>query len=337
MTGEARDPDLFGATSMGYVVVESRRLDAWQRFLEGGLGMHLAGRGEGSLAFRMDEHACRVLVTHGGAEDVAAVGYQARDVRVLEVLLARLSRLGVDHTPGSQEEANARGVRSFVRVRGPKGMGVELFVDPVTSPEPLSMKTSAFVTGEAGMGHVAITSRRPEAMAGFWKQVFDARHSDWIEERLGGVSLDIEFLRLNRRHHSVAIAGTRGLRLDPIRTRVQHFNVEVATLDDLLGAFLRCRALGFEIAHELGQHPNDLELSFYAVSPSGFEVECGWRAKAVDEASWKPAVHQGISLWGHRPERLSLASQLRVNVGNLGRGLRSLLRPEFAPGKAERP
>jgi 2,3-dihydroxybiphenyl 1,2-dioxygenase len=336
MTSEA-GPDLFGAASMGYVVVESRHLDAWQRLLEGGLGMHLAARTDRATAFRMDDHACRVLVTAGATEDVSAVGYELRDARVLEVVRDRLSRLGIECTEGGAEEARARGVRSFVRLRGPKGMWIELFVDPVVSEEPLSMKTSAFVTGEDGMGHVAITSRRPEEMARFWTQVLDARRSDLIVERIGGMTLDIEFLRLNRRHHSVAIAGSRGLRIDPIRTRVQHFNVEVATLDDLTAAFLRCRALGFEMAHEIGQHPNDLELSFYVLSPSGFEIECGWRAKVVDEVSWKPAVHQGITLWGHRPERASLASRLRVNAGNLVRGARSLMTPEFAPGKASAP
>jgi 2,3-dihydroxybiphenyl 1,2-dioxygenase len=336
MTSEA-GPDLFGAASMGYVVVESRHLDAWQRLLEGGLGMHPAARTDRAAAFRMDDHACRVLVTEGAAEDVSAVGFALRDERVLEAMLDRLSRLGIECTHGGEEDARARGVRSFVRLRGPKGLWIELFVHPVVSPEPPSMKTSAFVTGDTGMGHVAITSRRPQDMARFWKEVFDARHSDWIEERLGGVVLDIEFLRLNRRHHSVAIAGTRGLRIDPIRTRVQHFNVEVATVDDLTGAFLRCRALGFEMAHEIGQHPNDLELSFYVLSPSGFEIECGWRAKPVEEASWKPAVHQGISLWGHKPERASIASRLRVNAGNLARGARSLFRTELAPVEASAP
>ena len=60
--------------------------------------------------------------------------------------------------------------------------------------------------------------------------------------------------------------------------------------------------MGYAIANAIGQHPNDRELSFYVVSPSGFEVELGWNPIVVrDEAAWQPAHYQGISLWGHKP------------------------------------
>ena len=57
---------------------------------------------------------------------------------------------------------------------------------------------------------MAITSRRPGDALAFWQQIFDARVSDRIEDRVSGMTLDITFLRLNPRHHSVAIAATRG-------------------------------------------------------------------------------------------------------------------------------
>jgi catechol 2,3-dioxygenase-like lactoylglutathione lyase family enzyme len=222
-------------------------------------------------------------------------------------------------------------VSRFLRVKGPKGLPLELFVAPQTSSEPLDMLCSGFVTGAGGMGHVAMTTRLPEEARSFWREIFDARLSDEIVEQLAGVTLDIGFLRLNERHHSVALAAVRGLKLDPIRTRVQHFNLLAASLDDVAAAYRRCKALGFAMAHEIGQHPNDKEVSFYVLSPSGFEVELGCDALTVDEAGWMPTSYQGISLWGHKPQHNTLFDKLAVNAGNFWRGLLSLLRPEYSP------
>ena len=173
------------------------------------------------------------------------------------------------------------------------------------------------------MGHLAITSKEPEAMLGFWKKYFDARLTDHIEARISGLNLDIEFLRLNPRHHSVAVAATRGKRLDPIRTRVQHVNLEVASLEDMTNAYLRCRKLGFKVAMGVGLHTNDKDLSFYVVTPTGFQIEVGWNPVLVeDEVNWQPMVHQGISLWGHQPKDQTLGDKLRemrCAVGSLFR------------------
>lgn len=323
--------DLFGAVSLGYLVVESRHLERWKLLLKDGLGLQLAAGDGGSLAFRMDQQARRLIVRHGPAEDVAAIGLQLRDAAALQTVLERLEQRRIQAEEGSEAEAALRGVPRFLRVKGPKGLPVELFVGPHTSAEPLDMLCSGFVTGAGGMGHVAMTTRKPEAARSFWREIFDARLSDEIVEHLAGVVLDIGFLRFNERHHSVALAAVRGLRLDPIRSRVQHFNLLAASLDDVAAAFRRCKALGFEMAHEIGQHPNDKELSFYVLSPSGFEVELGCNALTVDEAGWQPATYQGISLWGHKPPKPSVFNQLALNAGNLWRGLLSLLRPEYSP------
>lgn len=322
---------LFGATRLGYAIVESRRLERWWELLEKGLGLHIAHADENELAFRMDEHARRIVVCDGPAEDVVALGWQVRDEQALRLIVERLRAAGIAVETGTEGEAASRGVQSFVRIRGPKDLALELFTQPLTSHEPLDMHTSGFVTGEAGMGHVAITSKFPAEMRRFWEELFDARLSDSISQPMAGMMLDIEFLRLNKRHHSIAIAAPRGLRLDPIRTRIQHLNIEAATLDDLERAFTRCRHLGFEMAHEIGQHPNDRELSFYVLTPSGFEIEFGWNARTVEEHSWRPASYDGISLWGHKPERASVVHLFAGNAANIARGLRSLLHREYSP------
>jgi 2,3-dihydroxybiphenyl 1,2-dioxygenase len=322
---------LFGAISLGYALIESRKLDDWQRFLQEGLGLHLACADSRTRAFRMDAHARRIIVRDGAAEDVASLGIEFPHEAAVETVLARLSARGIAGERVEGEQAAVRGVKSFVRFEGPKRLRLELFNDPHRAAEPLDMLTTGFVTGAGGFGHVAMTSRSPEPTLAFWQEVFDARLSDRVSQRLAGVMLDVAFLRLNERHHSVAVAATRGLRLDPIRTKVQHINLLAMNLDDVSSAYQRLRHLGYEIAHEIGQHPNDRELSFYVVSPSGFEFELGCDALTVDEATWQPADYDAISIWGHKPENGSTLHNLKMNVGNLVRGLRSLGASEYLP------
>lgn len=323
--------DLFDAVAMGYVVVESNRLDDWRRFLQQGLGLHLEDASDDLLAFRIDAHARRFIVKRGPAEDVTAIGYQLRDEKALAVLLARLSDRAIATERASGDEAAQRGVIAFTRFKGPKGIALELFTEALTTTAPLNMLARGFVTGASGMGHVAITTRLPEKMQRFWQELFDARLSDQISQRLGGVMLDISFLRFNERHHSVAVAATRGLRVDPIRTRVQHLNLLAHSLEDVSNAYERLLDLGYEMAHEIGQHPNDREVSFYVLSPSGFEIELGCDAMRVDESTWTPTHYDAISVWGHRPPNDSLPYALALNAGNFQRGLRSLLKPEYSP------
>lgn len=331
MTNKPHDENVFGALQMGYAIVESNKLQEWRRFLKQGIGLHEV-RADDGLAFRMDEHARRFIVRPGPAEDFVALGYQVRDASALDIILARLTSRKIEFREGSPEEAAQRGVQSFIAVRGPKDLPIELFTQPVIDTSPLAMLATGFVTGPSGMGHVALTSRQPEKVQRFWQEIFDARLSDRISQKLAGVTLDVAFLRLNERHHSVAIAATRGLRLDPIRTKAQHINMVAASLSDVTGAFVRLRDLGFEMAHEIGQHPNDHEISFYVLSPSGFEVELGWAALTVDESTWTPDRHyNAISSWGHKPEKSSALSMVLLNIGTLYRGVRSLFAAEHSP------
>ena len=245
--------------------------------------------------------------------------------------MARLKQRGVAVKEGSPTDAALRGVVRFWSFAGPKGLNTELFVEPVLSQQPLRMKASGFMTGRGGMGHVAITTRRAEAMQAFWKEVFDARLSDEIDDRIDGIDLELTFLRLNERHHSLATASTRGVRINPLRTQIHHLNLQCASLDDVTQGYLRCRKLGYSIANSIGQHPNDRELSFYVTSPSGFELELGWNPIVVDEQSWKPHIYKGMSLWGHRPENLTLGARLR----RVRQSLLSLTHREFAvPGES---
>ncbi|MGW1124461.1 VOC family protein [Streptomyces sp. NPDC002526] len=317
-------PSVFGSVHLGYLVIESDRFEDWRRFGTDAIGMHHDDISRDVMRFRLDAHACRFLIRRGPAEDVVAIGWHIDDHTSFENIEARIRAHGVPVVRGSDEEAALRGVERLLRFPGPKGIVQEIYTTPVISPEPLRMLASGWVTGDAGMGHVAITSARPTLMRGYYNTVFDARLTDYIDETISGVKLKIRFLRVNERHHSIAIAAVNGLPIDPIRTRVQHLNIQADSLDDLARSYERVHELGFDMALSVGQHTNDKELSYYARTPSGFEWEVGWNPLVIDESTWEPTTHQGISVWGHRPVGRTIIDTL----DQFRLGARSLVRPE---------
>ena len=304
-------PSVFGKAHLGYVVIETQKFSDWRRFGRDAIGMHLNDGPSDVVRFRLDDNECRFLLQHGPAEDVTALGWHLHDHEAFDTVLARVKGHGVPITEGTDEEAALRGVERLVRFPGPNGLDQEVFTRARTGAAPLRMVTGGgFVTGAAGMGHVAITTRKPHQLRGYYDAVLDARLSDYIDETISGLKFKIRFLRVNERHHTVAIAAVNGVRLNPIRTRVQHLNIQVAELDDMVGAYQRVKQLGFRMALGVGQHTNDKELSFYAMTPSGFEWEVGWNPIVVDEATWEPTTHQGISIWGHTREGQTIVEKL---------------------------
>lgn len=307
--------DVFGSIHLGYVVVESNRLDEWRRFGADAIGLHVETRDSGTLRFRLDDHVCRFLVQRGPAEDLAAAGWQVDDHETFDEVLRRVVAAGVPLSEGTTEECELRGVERLWRFPGPKGMATEIFTVATTTAEPLDMLNSAFVTGASGMGHLAMTTKRPEELRSYYNTVFDARITDFIDENIAGAKLKIRFLRVNERHHSVAIANVTGAPVDPIRTRIQHMNIEVASLDDLLAAYSRVIENGFKMAWSVGQHTNDRELSFYCATPSGFELEVGWNPVRITEeleSTWEPTTYPGISIWGHTTVGETVIDKMRT-------------------------
>lgn len=332
-TAQATAPtqdSVFDRVRMGYMAINSDKLDEWKRFLLDGIGLALVEESGNHLAFRMDAHARRILVQRGSEEDIGAIGWQLADEDALHKVLQRLEAHNVAVTRHDGAEATERGVTAFHRFTGPKGLLVELFTEPLVEAAAPDMLCSGFITAGAGMGHISLMSREPARSVDFWQTLFDARVSDTIE--LGGgrrKALAVTFLRINPRHHSIAIAATNGIGIDMFRTRIQHVNLEARTLDDMMAAFARCREMGFKVARNIGQHPNDLELSFYVRTPSGFDLEIGWNALTVDEDTWEHGrSYDVMSTWGHDVPGL-LGSE--VEFSHLVNAAKSLTRKEYFP------
>jgi 2,3-dihydroxybiphenyl 1,2-dioxygenase len=323
MTPPPARSSVFGKVHLGYLVIETDKFADWRRFGEDAIGMHCDELSTDHMRFRLDDHECRFLLQRGRAEDVTTIGWHLDDHDTVDEIIHRVTAAGVPVMEGTGEQAALRGVERLLRFPGPKGLVQEVFTTAKTVAPP-HLRHGGFVTGASGMGHVAITSTRPTQLHGFYDTVFDARLSDYIDETISGVKLKIRFLRVNERHHSVAVAAVRGLPMNPIRTRVQHLNIQAAELDDMVDSYQRVTALGFDMAWAIGQHTNDRELSYYAVTPSGFEWEVGWNPLVVDETTWEPTTHQGISIWGHTPVGATIIDKLAL----FKNGAQSLLHPE---------
>jgi hypothetical protein len=57
---------------------------------------------------------------------------------------------------------------------------------------------------------------------------------------------------------------------------------------------------GATLATTLGRHTNDQMVSFYVITPSGFEVEYGWGGRLIDDSVWQVQRHDRGALWGHK-------------------------------------
>ena len=103
-------------------------------------------------------------------------------------------------------------------------------------------------------------------------------------------TLRLTFMHCNPRHHSLAIAPV------PAPKRLNHIMMEAATIvkwgaPDVFNAN--------DLFLSLGKHTNDMMVSFYMQTPSGFDIEYGCEGLAITD-DWTPSVHYAPSLWGHR-------------------------------------
>ena len=77
-------------TALGYIGINSSRLEDWSSYATGLLGMQLVDRGAGVRAFRMDDRRQRLVVSDAGEEGLAFLGWEVADAAALDRLAARL-------------------------------------------------------------------------------------------------------------------------------------------------------------------------------------------------------------------------------------------------------
>lgn len=285
-------------TQLGYIDLTVRDLDAWERFATQFLGFQVSDRADdGRLYLRMDERHHRFTVIPGNADGIARVGWEVANAQALREAVARLTAAKIPVTPGTEAEARARRVRDLVKFPDPAGLNGELYYGALVDERPFrpGRAMSGFVTGTGGLGHVLVDVEKPEEIAAFYCNLLGFRVTDYI--LWDEMKVNVLFLHCNPRHHSLGLV--YGPNASP--GRINHFMLEVRSLDDVGHAYDLADKLGLTVVQALGKHTNDHMISFYVTNPSGFGVEYGWGGLTItDEASWVVQHHVAASQWGHK-------------------------------------
>lgn len=286
--------------ALGYVGIEVSDLAAWTEFATNLLGLEASARGDGTIDLRMDDYATRIRLHEGPLDDISYAGWEVRDAHALERLVAELEEAGVSVSHGDADLAAERRVADVVQFWDPEGLRLEAFYGPLqrTNQPMLSPRGVRFNTGTQGVGHIVLACRDKSAMMSFYEGILGFRISDHINtEVVPGRPLQITFMRCNTRHHSLALVPVK------LPRRLAHIMIEVSEIDDVGRAMYRCIDAGVHLSMTLGRHSNDRMLSFYPMTPSGFDVEYGWGGLEVDDESWHVLTHDHNSAWGHRFQR----------------------------------
>jgi 2,3-dihydroxybiphenyl 1,2-dioxygenase len=296
---KAEETLMSSVAQLGYVGIEASDLPAWEKFGVDVLGFQLSRKDEDQLVFRMDEYEQRIIVAKGPADDLAFSGWETASEADLQEIVARLTAAGVVVTKASPEETAARRVELLFLCTDPEGNRVELYTGPALTNAPFrsSALRSSFVTGEHGLGHYFLISKKDrQATLEFYIGLLGFKVSDYIRQELApGFVADAAFLHCNGRHHTMAAA------LMPAPKHIHHLMIEVADIADVGAAYDRAQDLDAPCEMTLGMHRNDKMFSFYMRTPSGFLIEFGYGGLVVEDATWRVKSFDRLSEWGHRP------------------------------------
>ena len=278
-------------TQLGYVGISASDMDQWEKYATETLGLQLESKDEdGTLYLRMDEYQYRFAIHPTGKDDVDYVGWQASSEQQMHQIADQLKEGGVTVTLADREEAKARRVEGLIKFQDPDGLDVEVFWGPpisFDSPFNSTRPISGFVTGDLGLGHVVLYAKDLDTTVNFYRDLLGLRISDFIR--------NLAFFHCNPRHHSLALIEATAPK------HLNHFMLQLGSLNDVGATYDMIQESDITVTRGLGRHTNDHMTSFYMKTPSGFDVEWGWGAREVDDATWQVQRHEKGSIWGHKP------------------------------------
>ena len=279
-----------GIIQLGYVGFGVSDLPRWETLMRDVLGLGVSDRGDdGTVYLRMDDYQYRIALHPTGEDDIVYAGWQVTNPRDFAEVAQRLRAAGATVEEGTAEDAAKRKVARLARFTDPSGNPFELFYGPRENPSMpprLGRAMTGFNAGLLGVGHVVLHVRDRDEAERFCLDGMGLRFTDYGIGRLA-------FFHCNPRHHSLAVVPVASQR------RIAHLMLEVLTLDDVGTAMDLCMEHGFRISTTLGKHSNDQAVSFYVETPSGFEIEYGFAARRVDDATWYMPTYESANPWGH--------------------------------------
>lgn len=302
---------------MGYLVFGVSKPARWMDFCERMLGLPgPLANSDGSLGWRIDGAAQRLIVKEAADDDLLAVGIDCGDEAGLAAAVRRLEQAGVQVSEDA-ERAGARRVARLHVTADPVGNTVELFhgAEPAAEPFRSAAFPAGFRAGDLGFGHAVLVSHDLGAMEAFYGGLLGFGVTERLNTKVGPIDIRGVFMHCNARHHSLALFDL------PSPKRLHHFMLQANDAMDVGRARERAAELGVPLALDLGQHPHpDGTFSFYGITPSGFDFEIGAGSGEIDPATWGTTRTAVTSTWGHRPQwRLKLRMARALVAHKLGR------------------
>lgn len=277
--------------TLAYVGFNATDLDDWRQYATAVLGMQAVDQTADALRLRMDDKHHRIAIHKAATPGFAYSGWDVGTRAELDRLTAELAALGHAPTDGTEAERAFRKVVELRVFTDPGGNRVELFYGQLSGcPFHPAREFRGFKTGDLGLGHIVFMTRHLDAMMAFYG-VLGLRISDYIF--IKPVQAKAYFMHLNARHHSFALLGGP-------HDAFHHIMIEANSLDDVGMANELALRQGRKVTMSLGKHTNDHVVSFYTLTPSGFELEYGCGGRTIDRPDdWQVVEYDDISFWGH--------------------------------------
>ena len=284
--------------SLGYVGIGASDTGAWRQFGTTVVGLGVSAAGEDRAdRYWMDEFSYRLAIHQDDRDDIIYAGWEVAGEAGLERLTQRLLEIGVPWEAASADDRRVRLVTDFVRFRDPNDIVCEAFYGPLTERERMyhgpSLR-SKFVTGDQGLGHLALAVDDMKANLEFYVEGLGFSFSDTLAWEINGGDVEVHFVGCGPRHHSLALAPLS------LGRKLAHLMLEVEDIDGVGLAMDAAMQAQVPIPATLGRHVNDNVVSFYMDTPSGFQIEFGCEGRRVERATWRRERHREGSIWGHR-------------------------------------
>ena len=262
-------------TELGYLGFGISSLKEWKEYATEVMGAEWLEEG-GTAYLRLDLWHHRIALHKDALDDLLYVGWRVSDAEALNAMMDKLKAADIPFETGSEAEVRERRVLGLIKLKSPGGIPTEIFWGPqVDAHKPFHPGRplfGRFKTGDnLGLGHVAL--REDGSAESFYRLLGFKGTMEYKVELPGGGIAGPVFMYCNDRQHSVAFG------LGQIPKRCHHLMLEYTEVMDVGIANDVAQKKGIDFAMSLGTHANDGALTFYTVSPSGWQVELGWGVK----------------------------------------------------------
>lgn len=272
--------------ALAYVGMTTTALDAWEDFATAVLGLAPVRVGD-RLKLRVDERTYRIDLRTGETDGPVWMGWEVSTPEDLTAVAASLEAAGILVEQATAEQIADREVIDLVRFVDPDGMQHEVCYGASFDSEPVSFSRpgTEYRTGRLGLGHLALGVPDLTKSVAFYQHVLGFQ----ITDVMPGL---FTFMRCNARHHSVAL-----MQFDT--ASMHHMLLQGRDLEQVGHSLDEANRRGI-VTKTLGRHAIDDLVSFYAATPSGWDIEIGFGGIEIDSTWVVRQVGRPFSSWGHK-------------------------------------